>query len=1166
MFGEIKKLFAGLICASMIFSSAPAPTYAAKATKTKTVSKVKGKSTKKKSSKKKKTTSKSPTKQTSTNGAAPFHVTNLPANMLTIKKGKSKTISIKMNGKKMSKSTTLKKVKWSSSNKKIVTVTSKGKLKAKKKGKANVTIALKSNKKRKIVIAVTVGTPVSKVQLSQGSMVVTLHQSKSLTASVLPVNASNKGIIWRSKNNAIATVNNGIVYGVNKGSVGIEAIAADGSGRKATANITVADDNYSTQPTQPKPQPAPTNTTVSPTGVSVSESSVSLNYGESKNLSASITPSNATNKTIKWSSSNSSVVSVEDYNSYSVIHAVGTGTATITATSDANHSIKATTTVTVSNPSSDTTIYPASITLSEYNVALNEDDDLSLYAYISPDNATNKNIDWSTSDSSIVSIEDHNSYADLHAEGTGIVTITAKSEADPSVSVSTKVTVSSSSDTTIDPTSITLTDENDVYYSSYGNISMSKGSSKYFTASVYPSDATNKNLTWSSTDSDVVKVEDYGSSADINAVGTGTATVKVTSDANDSVYATLNVTVSKSSDTTIDPTSISLSTNKVNLNDGEETTISATISPDNATNQNIDWSTSDSSIVSIEDHNSYVDLYAKKPGTAIITATSEANSDVVAFATVTVSKSTDLSTDPTSITLTNSNDIPYSDNANTSMIVGDTTDIYANIDTTDEDKRGIKWESDDESIVKINRTGTYVNSDKRAAYADVEAKSTGTATITAKSTYDNSICARLKITVKRYATDMSISDGSNIYKDGDSFSMDKTDTKTLTASLSPDDVTENDVKWSSSNTDVADVTQSSSDSLKCELEAKSAGTTNITVSVNGTGNRIISMSIKVYVTSDGTINVRSQSDLEYALNKGYDNIKLNAYTSYKIPEGDYSNTNLDVVEVSSLTNKGLFKNIKVERCDDFTENTPSSLGKNNFSFDCILSTNFTVSSSSHVDTVTISSKEVNIIDDGSIDEINIDYLYSQVTLKGATKDASVKVNLKRSGCVLKSDLPLNLNCQSDSTIYLNSANVSATQITASDPNYIPTIYGSGSYNVKITSTGTIQTVYAVTANSIINGTVKDATSKNALSGITVRLYEGSDHNNGYNYIREKDTDSSGEFSFDSLPAGDYTVWLEDSRYEVSSDNRMVSKSVNFTVAKNEWTSKIIYMSQKSSDN
>ena len=90
-------------------------------------------------------------------------VKNLPSNTLTL--SAKKTFTVKTN-------VAAKKLKFSTSNKKIVTVTSGGKIKAVKKGKANVTISLKSNPKVKKVIKVTVGKPVTKVSLNKANLTI----------------------------------------------------------------------------------------------------------------------------------------------------------------------------------------------------------------------------------------------------------------------------------------------------------------------------------------------------------------------------------------------------------------------------------------------------------------------------------------------------------------------------------------------------------------------------------------------------------------------------------------------------------------------------------------------------------------------------------------------------------------------------------------------------------------------------------------------------------------------------------------------------------------------------------------------------------------------------------------------------------------------------------
>ena len=163
-------------------------------------------------------------------------VSNLPAKTLTLKKGKSKTLKFKVTKSgKISKA-----LAYKSSNKKIITVSKKGKVTAKKKGKAKVTAYAKANKKKKVVITVTVGTPVTKVKLNKKKATLYVKKTLKLKATVTPKKASNKKVVWKTSNKKIATVSSkGKVTAKKKGKVTITATAADGSGKKATAKITV---------------------------------------------------------------------------------------------------------------------------------------------------------------------------------------------------------------------------------------------------------------------------------------------------------------------------------------------------------------------------------------------------------------------------------------------------------------------------------------------------------------------------------------------------------------------------------------------------------------------------------------------------------------------------------------------------------------------------------------------------------------------------------------------------------------------------------------------------------------------------------------------------------------------------------------------------------------
>lgn len=91
-------------------------------------------------------------------------VTNLSGKSLTMKKGKTKKLKVKVTGKGKNVS---QKVTFKSSKSKIVSVSKKGKLKAKKNGKAKITIRSKANKKKKVVIKVTVGKTKKKAPIKK---------------------------------------------------------------------------------------------------------------------------------------------------------------------------------------------------------------------------------------------------------------------------------------------------------------------------------------------------------------------------------------------------------------------------------------------------------------------------------------------------------------------------------------------------------------------------------------------------------------------------------------------------------------------------------------------------------------------------------------------------------------------------------------------------------------------------------------------------------------------------------------------------------------------------------------------------------------------------------------------------------------------------------------
>ena len=149
--------------------------------------------------------------------------------------------------------------------------------------------------------------------------------------------------------------------------------------------------------------------------VYLNATSMELTEGESATLVATISPNDAENKTVIWSSSNLSIASVSN----GKVTALKAGKATITVKTD-DGGKTATCEVTVNAK-----VYPVtSVSLDKSSATLTEGDELTLTATVNPDNATNKNVTWSSSDSTIASV----SNGKVKAHNSGKVIITARAE------------------------------------------------------------------------------------------------------------------------------------------------------------------------------------------------------------------------------------------------------------------------------------------------------------------------------------------------------------------------------------------------------------------------------------------------------------------------------------------------------------------------------------------------------------------------------------------------------------------------------------------------------------------------------------------------------------------------------------------------------------------
>lgn len=357
---------------------------------------------------------------------------------------------------------TNKNVTWTSSNTSAATVDANGLVTALAAGETNITVTTQDgNFTATSVITVL---PVAVTGISVSPMVASVQEGATvqLTATIAPANAANKNVTWSSTNSALATVDaNGLVTGVLAGVVDITVTTVDGS-FSAVSTITV--------------------TPVLVTGISVDPVSASVDVGSTLALSSTISPANASNKNISWTSSNTSVAIV---NANGVVTGIADGSVDITVTTeDGNYSAVAVITVNA--------VSVTGITINPPTVSMVNGSTKQLSAVISPLNATNKNVSWISSNTSVATV-DANGLISAVSVGTTEIKVVS---ADGNLEATSLVEV-----TPIPVTGISVNP---------AAAAVVEGNTMQLEATVLPSNAANKNVSWSSSNTAIATVDANG--------------------------------------------------------------------------------------------------------------------------------------------------------------------------------------------------------------------------------------------------------------------------------------------------------------------------------------------------------------------------------------------------------------------------------------------------------------------------------------------------------------------------------------------------------------------------------------------------------------------------------------------------------------------------------
>lgn len=654
-----------------------------------------------------------------------------------------------------------KNVVWVSSDSSIVSVdtdtaTAYGAIvTAEKGGYATITVVSVSDGTKYATCTINVHDAVTGLEISETNVTVNKNTTPEyyLSAKVLPENTTgladgiNRQVIWSSTDESVLKVESSSdtsckVTFVNAGSAAVVAKTADG-GYTAYCNFIVS---------------------VPVESVTISSEDLILNVGDEQVLTAEVLPLTATDRTVRWSTTDTNVVTID---SNGKLKAVGAGHAAVLCSS-LDNSVQDYINVYVRQPVSN-------ISLNTNKITVSKGTEFWLYATILPETADIKEVEWSTSDAELATVTQDGKVTALMP---GVVTIMATSkdnggtdycvvtieEAVTSITLLTgdSQTLFVGAQFTIVPeilpidapnkkvtyvstnTDIASVDENGCVTALMGgecdiivttverelkalcHITVKEYLStieldKSFTylnigayvdliATTTTDTASNKNIIWLTGNSAIATVEPTGR---VTGVNYGTTVITAVAEDGGGAIATCIVQV-------IEPvTKISLSTSELRLTQGDTYIIGATVEPDNASVKTLKWETSDASVATVDEDG---EVTAVAGGKCRIYARSTDGNNVSAYCTVYVTN------------ITNATSISINSSAIT-IDIGETRQLKA-LTTPSVITEGLEWSSSDTGIVTVDQNGNVVGIAEGTAVVSVRGLSggaRGTCTVTVRS-------------------------------------------------------------------------------------------------------------------------------------------------------------------------------------------------------------------------------------------------------------------------------------------------------------------------------------------------------------------------------------------------------------------------------------------------
>ncbi len=322
---------------------------------------------------------------------------------------------------------------------------------------------------------------VTEVRLNKASVTLVEGDTDELMATVMPENATDKGIEWTSNNESVATVSpTGLVTAIKDGKATITVKTNDG-GFSAVCEVTV-------------------NKKIIPVSeIELNKIELTLDEGKEEKLVVTVKPDDATDKSVVWESSNTAVATVDQEG---LVKAVKDGTAKITVKT--KDGVEATCDVTVNKK----VIPVTEVQLNKEVMDLMEGDEEKLVVTVKPDDATDKSVVWKSSNETVVTV-DLNGLVKAVREGDAMIIVTAKNGVGASCIVGVSKKNNPVTGIALDQSSLLLP----------------VGCTYTIKAHVQPSNATDQDIKWGSSNGGVATVDQTGK---VTAVAAGTVDILAT--------------------------------------------------------------------------------------------------------------------------------------------------------------------------------------------------------------------------------------------------------------------------------------------------------------------------------------------------------------------------------------------------------------------------------------------------------------------------------------------------------------------------------------------------------------------------------------------------------------------------------------------------------------